>query len=261
MEAKKRWGDRKDAVLIRDIDPMHSYMAYLMPNRTDSEVYMRCEVDVTDLMEYIKEKNQERERRITVFHAVIYAVSKIVRERPKLNRYISGKRFFQRRQISLSFVAKKRFTDHAEEALMILHPNGDKTLHNFTDKIVGDVHQARSEADNYGADSVLRILQRMPRFVMAGIMALFRFLDRRGKMFASVTDVDPNNTTVLLSNLGSIKCDEAYHHLNNYGTNSILITVGQMRSRMDENSKLRTILPLGITLDERIADGFYLQDP
>ena len=53
----RRWGDRYDAYRIRDIDGMHFYMAYLMPKRTDAEVYINEKIDVTDLLEYIKEKN------------------------------------------------------------------------------------------------------------------------------------------------------------------------------------------------------------
>ena len=66
---------------------------------------------------------------------------------------------------------------------------------------------------------------------------------------------------MLLSNLGSIQCDCCYHHLNNYGTNSILITVGVIREepriQADGSLSVRKIMKLGFTADERIADGFY----
>ncbi len=72
---------------------------------------------------------------------------------------------------------------------------------------------------------------------------------------------DPNYSTVLLSNLGSIKCPAVYHHLNNYGTNSIMITIGAYHEeevRMPDGShQMRTLIDIGATLDERIADGFY----
>ena len=50
----KKWGDRYDAKRIRDIDGVHFYMAYLMPKRTDAEVYMHETIDVTELLKYIK---------------------------------------------------------------------------------------------------------------------------------------------------------------------------------------------------------------
>ena len=36
--AKKRWGDRKDARWIRDMDSLHVILPHLMNHRTDAEV-------------------------------------------------------------------------------------------------------------------------------------------------------------------------------------------------------------------------------
>ena len=92
-------------------------------------------------------------------------------------------------------------------------------------------------------------------------MALLRFLDNHGWMPRFITDVDTNYCTVLLSNLGSIKCNAIYHHLNNIGTNSIVMTIGEIHKEtaVDENGEIcvRDVMNLGVTLDERIADGFY----
>ena len=54
------------------------------------------------------------------------------------------------------------------------------------------------------------------------------------------------------SNLGSIKTNSVYHHLNEYGTNSVVITIGTIREE-----KGKKIVDITATLDERIADGFY----
>ncbi|MDD6160779.1 MAG: 2-oxo acid dehydrogenase subunit E2 [Oscillospiraceae bacterium] len=72
---------------------------------------------------------------------------------------------------------------------------------------------------------------------------------------------DPNYTTILCSNLGSIKCPAVDHHLNNYGTNSIMITIGTLHkdevTMPDGHREIRDVIDVGATLDERIADGFY----
>jgi hypothetical protein len=76
-----------------------------------------------------------------------------------------------------------------------------------------------------------------------------------------LTDGDPNYTTILCSNLGSIQCPAVYHHLNNYGTNSILITLGTLHKEEvlmpDGTRQVRDLIDVGATLDERIGDGFY----
>ena len=37
---KRKFGDRRDAYRVRDIDSMHVLMPYLMPNRTDNEAFL-----------------------------------------------------------------------------------------------------------------------------------------------------------------------------------------------------------------------------
>jgi pyruvate/2-oxoglutarate dehydrogenase complex dihydrolipoamide acyltransferase (E2) component len=77
----------------------------------------------------------------------------------------------------------------------------------------------------------------------------------------ALTAGDPNYSSVLLSNLGSIKSDSCYHHLSNYGTCSIMITIGNMHKEIkimpDGSTQTRDVINCTFTLDERIADGFY----
>ena len=72
---------------------------------------------------------------------------------------------------------------------------------------------------------------------------------------------DPNYSSIFMNNLGSIQLNAAYHHLNNWGTNSLFVVIGEkfQAPEYDENGfkGMREKLKLGITLDERIADGYY----
>ncbi len=257
----KKWGDRADAYRVRDIDGVHYYMAYLMPKRCDAEVYINETIDVTELLKYIEEKNKTGERKVTLFHCIIAAVARTVKMRPLLNRYISGKRYYMRKDISMGFTIKKRFSDHAEETLMIYHPKDDENVCAITDRLSPKVSEAKREDKGQSVDDMLNIVKKLPKFVMNGFMAMLRFLDNHGLVPKIFTSVDPNYVTVMLSNLGSIKCDAVYHHLNNFGTNSIIITVGVIHKEpvydADGNAEIRDVVNLGVTLDERIADGFY----
>jgi len=247
---------------VRDIDGMHHYMAYLMPKRCDAEVYINQEIDITELLKYINEKNASGERKVTIFHCFIAALARTIRMRPLLNRYISGKRFYDRHEITMGFTIKKKFTDHAEETLMIYTPKGEENLTAITDRLSPKVKEAKKESNNgQSVDDILNIVKKLPKPIMHIFMALMRFMDNYGLMPKAFSSVDINYCTVLLSNLGSIKCDAVYHHLNNFGTNSIVITIGEMHKvvALDENNDpvIRDVVNIGATLDERIADGFY----
>lgn len=258
----RRWGDRHDAKRVRDIDGLHFYMTYLMPKRTDAEVYLNEKIDITELLKYIEEKNVSGERKVTLFHCVIAAVARTVKMRPLLNRYISGKHFYMRNDISLGFTIKKKFEDHSEETLMIYRPKDEENLCAITDKLTPKVKEAKKEKDNgQSVDDILNIVKKLPKPIMYLFMAFMRFADSHGLMPKAFSSVDPNYCTVLLSNLGSIKCDAVYHHLNNFGSGSIVITIGEIHKEimLDDkgNQVVRDVVNLGATLDERIADGFY----
>ncbi len=257
----KRWGDRADAYRIRDIDGMHFYMAYLMPKRTEAEVYINEAIDVTELLAYMKEKNATGERKVTVLHCMIAAIARTIRMRPLLNRYISGKRFYMRHDISMGFTVKKQFEDHAEETLMIYHPKETENVTAICDRLSPRVREAKRQDKGQSVDDILNIVKKLPKPVMSLFMAFINFVDVHGWMPKAFSSVDTNYCTVLLSNLGSIKCNAVYHHLNNMGTNGIVITIGEIHKEvsLDENGNpvARDMMNIGVTLDERIADGFY----
>lgn len=181
-EYKKRWGDRRDARWVREVDGMHAIMPHLMPKRTDAEVYLAARMDVTEALAYLQKKNEgEEEYRATLFHCFIMAVAKTVYLRPLLNRYISGRRVYERDKITLGFVVKKRFEDHSEESLMVTEALEDWTLTEVTKKMVGKVHTVRGQ-DSFGLDNTLDLLKKLPRPVMMLAMWGFRTLDFFGKM-------------------------------------------------------------------------------
>lgn len=264
MEKKKRrWGDRRDARFVRDVPGLQTVMAHLMPNRTDCEVYLSDKIDATELMKYLEEKNASHpEYKTTIFHCAITGLARMVRERPLMNRFIQGRRMYERGEISLSFVCKRRFADHAEEALMFLVPKDTDTLDDVSRKIVGEVQETRkSEHATGGVDSLLDTLASLPRPILMFVIWIIRCMDFWGVNPRFITDGDPNYSTILCSNLGSIKCPSVYHHLNNYGTNSIMVTIGTLHKEEllmeDGTRQVRDVIDIGATLDERIADGFY----
>lgn len=264
MKNAKRvaWGDRKDGHRVK-APGLQTVMTALMPKRTEAEVYLNDKIDATNLMKYLAEKNEGRtEDKVTIFHCAITALARMVKERPLMNRFIQGYRIYERNEISLSFVAKRRFADNAEETLMFLVPAETDTVNEISKKIIGDVAEARkSDHATGGVDELLDKFAALPRPLLAGSVRLIRYLDFWGKNPDFITAGDPNYSTILVANLGSIKAPAVYHHLNNYGTNSIMVTIGTLHKEEilmeDGHKEIRDVIDIGATLDERIGDGFY----
>ena len=258
--SRKR-GDRKDGVWLKELDGFHYIMPYLMPSRCDAEVYIEKQLDVTQLMKFLEEKNAPgAPHKTTIFHVFVTAVAKVLCERLLLNRFVAGKRLYLRNKKTMAFVVRRQFTDSAEESLMVMEVYGGTTLEKVSRQILGDADKIR-KADGNDINDLLDKLKKLPRWLMRFIMCIFRFLDFHGRMPESICRGDSNYATVLLSNLGSIGSDAAYHHLNDYGTNSIVITIGKLHKAPVEdeegNVTMRSVINIGVTADERIADGFY----
>ncbi len=136
----------------------------------------------------------------------------------------------------------------------------DWTLTEVTHRVVGKVHKARTEK-NDGVNGAMDVLKKLPRPVLAFVIWIIKTLDFFGKVPDFLRQDDPNFATVFLTNLGSIKCPSVYHHLNNYGSSSIMAAIGTIRKSEkiagDGSRDVRDVVDIGFTLDERIADGFY----
>ena len=110
----------RNAIRVKDIHGMEQIMIDLKPNRCDSFVYSQVDVDMTNLVKYI-EKRKKTGDSITVFHAFVTALGKVIYNRNKLNRFVSNRHVFEHNDVVISFVAKVAFEDKAEE-MMIMVP-------------------------------------------------------------------------------------------------------------------------------------------
>ena len=260
---KKRIGDRFDATKVRDADSMHVFLPYLYPNRADNEAFIQETIDLTALNAFLEKKNEniDKDHRYTIFHCVAAALVKTVTLRPKMNYFIQGSRLYSRDHLSLAFVVKKRFSDHASEGLAFLKFGPDTTIDSFHERIMKEIFECRREDKMDNSNAGMDTFAKLPRFILRPVMAILRRLDYYGKVPYDLIRTDPNYATIFMSNLGSIKLNAAYHHLNNWGTNSLFVVIGKKYKAPvfndDGSYEMREMLNLGITLDERIADGYY----
>ena len=259
---EKRMGDRFDATLVRDIDPLHWFMPYLYPNRADNEAFIREEFDLTNLEAFLEKKNSnlDKAHRYTIFHAVCAAIVKTFTLRPQMNRFIKGCRLYQRDDLSLGFVVKKQFKDNAAEGLAFIKFPPETTVDSLHERIMQEIFECRSDKmDN--STKGMEMFTHLPRWLMRIAIHILHRLDFYGRVPYDLIKADPNYASVFLTNLGSIKLNAGYHHLSNWGTTSVFVVIGEKVRRPvfheDGTFEMRTMLDVGITLDERIADGYY----
>ncbi len=258
---KKKWGDRKDATWLRDLPAMNYIMPTIMPHRADNEAHISVDIDLRPIEQYLEKLNEGREKkdRYTFFHIVSAAIGKAFVLRPRMNRFVVGSKIYQRDKVTVAFTVKKQFDDRAEEGLAFFEYAPEDTLATYHEKIMKAIHVSRHETDT--STGAMDIITKLPHFLVVWVVKLVRWLDKFGLAPEALIGTDPNHAAVFLSNLGSINLECGYHHLVNWGTNSCFVVVGKKYMKMEYdkegNGDLHEVLPLGIILDERIADGYY----
>ena len=260
-QEKRRFGDRKDGTLIRDLDGMHFITPLIYPNRCDNEAYISERIDLGPVNAFLAQKNaQPSDFPYTLFHVILAALVKTVTLRPKLNRFIANKNFYQRREISAAFVVKKLFSDDAGEALAVVHATDDSTLTSLHADIFRQISSCRSDKVDASTDN-MNLFNRMPRFLGKFIVWILTRLDIHGWIPASIIETDPYYCTMVLSYLDSIRLRSGYSHLTNWGTCSLFCIIGEKKMtpvfQPDGTYEMRETLDLGLTIDERLADGYY----
>lgn len=260
--AERRFGDRRDATLLRDTDALHFIMGIIYPNRADNEAYIAERVNLEPIKAYLAKKNVEGiPFKYTFFHVILTALVKTVTLRPKLNRFYANENYYQRNKITAGFVIKKEFSDGSEEAMALLEAKPDATIDTIHEEIRRQVQATRNEQKMNTTDNSMDILNKLPRFLSKAAIRFIRFLDRHGWCPDFLIGDDPNYSSVFLSNLGSIRLRSGYHHLTNWGTSSLFCIIGEKKwtPLYDQNGlvEMRETVDLGLTVDERIADGYY----
>ena len=259
---KRKWGDRKDGIWLKDIPAMNRLMPGLMPNRADNEAFISVDIDARPLNEYLAKLNEGRtEDKYTFFHLISAAMGKAFVLRPKMNRFVCNRKVYQRRDISVAFTVKKRFDDHSEEALAFFKYDEKETLETYHEKIMKVIHQTKSFEEKDTSTGAMDVVCKLPQWLINTIVKFVLWLDKHGWAPDFLIGSDPNHASIFLTNLGSIGLPGGYHHLVNWGTNSFFVVVGKKFMKMEYdaegNPDLHEVIPIGVTLDERIADGYY----
>jgi len=261
---KIKIGDRKDAKLCRDVTGLNQILIDLKPKRSLSEVYINERFDVTNLVDYINryKDNCNEENKITYFHAFMMAVGKIIYNRPLLNRFIANRHIYEHNDVTISYVMKIAFNDKSEEIMVIMPIEKEDTLFTLSDKIRTKVNNVRKKGDTgSGANNAIQVLGKLPNLIRIPIVGIFKLADKLGILPSSLVEDNIYYSSMLVSNVGTLKCNGIYHNITDFGTCSGIITMGEIKEEIEKiNGKniKKYYCEFGVTLDERVADGFYM---
>jgi hypothetical protein len=256
------FGDRCDGVWLRKLPSFRKMFPYLMRTRTESTIYHFQRLRLGRTAAWLEKANAAREKNISLFHVILAAALRTLALRPEANRFVLGRRIYQRRTYDLSFVVKRELSEAATETTVKLSFDPRSTVTEVADRViaeVGETRASRGSRDEEAAD----IVARLPRSVIRFAVGALRALDYYGLLPAPFIRGDALYTSVFLANLGSINGEAVYHHLYEWGNASFFLAVGRRKNEPTVNAhgelSLEDVMDLKISLDERITDGVYFE--
>ena len=247
------FGDRRDATRVRDIHGNQNILIDFKPNRCDASVYMNHKIDMTNFVKYMDKMKKENPG-LTYYHGLVTVMAKALYSRPYMNRFIAGRTMYMHNEVSLAQVVKEKFEDDSIEMIMVLNIDPEDTLLDISRKTKEKVEAIRNKkaSGKKDANSAADFIGKLPKILRIPITDLLKWFDKHGWLPKSLTEENIYYSSAILSNLGTFKVGGIYHNLTNFGTSSSMIMFGEIT---EENGKW--YMELGITIDERIADGFY----
>lgn len=262
---KRRLGDRYDGYRVRNLDPVFGVIPYIMRTRLDSQIFFEEQIDISGLRRFLVE-NRDKIPGLSMYHLFVAAIVRTVSQRPRINRFVSGRKIFSRSYIRISLTVKKELNTQGEEGNIMPSFEPTDTLSDVVEKFNSALAEVRAEEEAAAAkgndtDVTVKILNLLPGFIKKFVVWALRSLDSCGLMPKVINKVSPFHSTAYVTNVGSIGLNPVYHHLYEFGTTSVFVAIGKKEvvnelSR-DGSVKSKHVINTRFVLDERICDGYY----
>ncbi len=247
---------RPDGTYLRDVHPYRRIMQFLMPTRNESLVYFDDYVKADELLRFLGDVRKRYHVDIT--HTIVAAAGIGLAKVPSMNRFVVGRRLYQRKGRWIAFSMKRKKKDEkAKIATVKIDVPDGQSFRELVARVEDKIGVERSDAVTY-TDKELDFFIKMPRFVMNVSVRLLKWLDYHNLLPLSFTGPDPFYSSIFVANLGSIGMRPAFHHLYEWGTCPLFIMVGKIEDRpvvVDGAVTVQKTLHIRYTYDERIDDG------
>ena len=247
---------RADGYRVRTNDAMYELVPYIMPYRYDASNSVTVDIDLDLMQDYIRKC---RKKGINMSHMsiIIAGALRIASQNPFLNRFVMNRKIYARNHFCVSFVTLQ--PGKTSDTVNKLYFNLDDDIFTVNRKVQEAIERTQQPTSQHALDKLMASLVRIP-FLVGAAVGVLKFIDKYFTLPFSIINASPFHTSLFITNLASIRTNAIYHHLYEFGTTGIFISMGQPERRIEKNGETveeKKIMPLGIVTDERIANGHY----
>lgn len=247
---------RADGKLVKDVNPEYRVACYIMRERNDAQNMIHLDIPVDPLNKYIRQKHGEGHN-ISHLAIIIAGYLRTCAEFKQLNHFVVNKKMYMHNDFTCGMVVLK--PGETDGTMSKMHFEFTDDIFAVQEKLDSYIAQNRQAGDTNATDKLVRFLLSVPGLANFG-SSLLMWMDKHGMLPRSIIEASPFHCTFSITNLASIRTNYIYHHCYNFGTTSVFISMGNMvevPTRSLLGVKTVRCLPLGVTMDERIASGSY----
>jgi len=257
---KKRWGDLRYGRRLRSLDPISSFVPFIMPTRNDATNYFSDYVEVSALDDYVREKRKEGYKGLGILHMVIAAYVRTLSQYPGANRFVTGQRVYTRYNIEIIMTIKQKMKIDSPEGIIKVQFDHSSTWMDVYTKLNEQIELVKNEVDN-STDKIAGFLTKLPRFIFRFALSLIKAFDYYGKLPMAVLNASPFHGSLVLTDLGSLGIKPCFHHIYNFGNVPAFLAFGAKRKVYELNAAgeilTKKYIDYNFSLDERVCDGMY----
>ena len=247
---------RCDGTRVKQEDPMYHLVPYFLTKRYDAMNMITIDIPEAPMRAYMNARRREG-KSVSHLALILTAYLHTMEKYPALNRFIVGHKIYEHNDITVSMVVLKPGTDM--DTMSKIHLDYNDDIFDVQEKITNYIDQNRQLGEANSLDALMNKLVKLSGLLTVAI-GLIRLGDRLGLLPRALINASPFHASLLITNLASIRTNHIYHHIYQFGTTSAAIAMGNMREvprRTREGVEFDRCIPLGIVMDERIANGHY----
>ena len=252
------FGRRPEGKRVKHLDPIVQITPYLMPWRCDAQVFLAYDAESEPLIRYMSQKSREGVK-ITFMELIIAAFVRAISQVPEANRFIMNRKFYNRTELAVSFVVLRPTEDgQPEENAVKVKFDPSDTIFEVSTRVKQTIEEGRRTDDDSAAIKLASALLKVPLLPNL-VVHVANFLDHHDLFPKALMDALPFHTSLFITHMGSIGMPAVNHHIYNFGTTSLFLSLGSVERQTvigsDGKAARKRYLPIGITADERICAG------
>lgn len=249
---------RRDGKKIKVESVEYAITPHIMSERNDALNLIEVDIPAEPIQSYL---NAKRKEGIKISHlaVIIAAYTRMVGQFPQVNRFIVNKNVYARNEFNVAMVVLKAGQmDNGTMSKVNFDP--EDTIFEVNEKITAYIDTNKNAESENSTDKLAKTLLSVPGLLRIGVNVL-KWMDKHGLLPRAIIDASPFHSSLTISNLASIRTNHIFHHIYNFGTTGVLITMGNSREvpkrKLDGEIEFEKCIPFGVVMDERICSGSY----